>query len=454
MERLKNMGLKKSFVLLSAAGVVVSLLLIGGVFFACAGIITRYPSGGVAITGDGAVRELSYPTEEQKLIVQTVEGIRLLLCVLIPVGCLSLASMLFYRWKLKRPIVVLQTGTARIREHDLDFTIPEVSGDELGQVCAAFETMRAELLQTNQELWRQAEERKRLNAAFSHDLRNPLTVLKGTVKLLRQGTADEQALERMETYVLRLEQYVEAMSSIQRLEQMPVQKKEVSLSLLRNEMEETVRLLAPGIRAEVDCAAQRLPEVYASGERARSDRKSGLQTREIRVTDGWSHGGRAEYTMESILVDHGLFLTVAENLIGNAARYAKSRICVELAVREGEALFAANSEFSSILRRHSLNDLRQACGDGNFEKGKKNILFLVMAVTDDGQGYLPCLLQDGPKPFSGTAEGEAHFGMGLYSSQLLCKKHGGALLLENEKAGGARATAAIRVETEKNLNIF
>ena len=53
--------------------------------------------------------------------------------------------------------------------------------------CAAFETMREELLLTNQELWRQAEERRRLNAAFAHDLRNPVTVLKGTVKQLRQG---------------------------------------------------------------------------------------------------------------------------------------------------------------------------------------------------------------------------------------------------------------------------
>lgn len=65
--------------------------------------------------------------------------------------------------------------------------MPVGSDDELGQLCAAFETMRKELLKSNQELWRQAEERKRLNAVSSHDLRNPITVLKGTVKLLRQA---------------------------------------------------------------------------------------------------------------------------------------------------------------------------------------------------------------------------------------------------------------------------
>ena len=39
--------------------------------------------------------------------------------------------------------------------------------------------MRVALKENNIEMWRQVEERKRLNAAFSHDLRTPLTVLKG-----------------------------------------------------------------------------------------------------------------------------------------------------------------------------------------------------------------------------------------------------------------------------------
>ena len=56
-------------------------------------------------------------------------------------------------------------------------------------------------------------------------------------------------------YTLRIERYVEAMSSIQRLEQMPVQCRPVSLPQLGRELEETARLLAsqglkrPGILA-------------------------------------------------------------------------------------------------------------------------------------------------------------------------------------------------------------
>ncbi len=36
------------------------------------------------------------------------------------------------------------------------------------------------------------EERKRLNAAFSHDLRNPVTVLKGSVKMAKQGIKNKE----------------------------------------------------------------------------------------------------------------------------------------------------------------------------------------------------------------------------------------------------------------------
>ena len=371
---MKNMGLKKSFVLLSALSIVTALFIIGIVFLVCGKITARYPKGGMLITAEGIVEELESPTREQIRVINIVDGIELLSCVLIPVCCLVAASLLFYRYKLKEPIAILQQGTERIRQHDLTFSLPKVSGDELGHVCDAFETMRAELLQTNQELWRQTEERKRLNAAFAHDLRNPLTVLKGTVKLLRQGMADEQAIQRMETYILRLEQYVEVMSNVQRLEQVPVQKKEVQISMLRDELEETARLLSPNMETEVRAGDGGVP----------------------------------------IVLDHGLFLTVAENLISNAARHAKNKmeICINVC-----------------------------------EKGIDHTkTYLSLSVKDDGDGYPVKLIQEGPKPFGKMEEDAEHFGMGLYTSRMLCMKHGGALLLENDINGGASATATFDVE--------
>ena len=364
MERLKHMGLKRSFVLLAVLCLLAALLLTAGVCAVCSCIAGGYPRGGISIAPDGTIIELEQPSAEQERILRLLGGIQIASIAVLPVAGLGLAGVLFYQLKLKGPISVLQMGTERIRVHNLDFTIPEVSGDELGQVCAAFETMRAELLRSNQELWRQAEERKRLNAAFAHDLRNPVTVLKGTVKLLRRGSADEQMLERMDVYTRRIEQYVEAMSSIQRLEQMPVQCRPVSLPQLGRELEETARLLAPALN--LSCS--------------------------------FPQEGQAE-------LDHGLFLTVAENLVTNAARFARSGL--ELTMET----------------------------DGGF---------LTLTAADDGPGFPQELMQTGPKPFGKRDGGAAHFGMGLYSSQLLCRKHGGDLRLNN--CPGATVTASFKFQ--------
>lgn len=355
MERLKNMGLKQSFFVLSVLCMAAALILAFGIYRMCGRISERYPNGGVSISPGGVVTQLEQPTAEQEKILRMLGRIQIVAILVIPVSGLGAAGIIFYYLKLKTPIAVLKDGTERIRMHDLDFSIPEVSKDEMGQICAAFEAMRGELLRTNQELWRQAEERRRLNAAFAHDLRNPVTVLKGTVRQLRRDGRDEQALERMEAYTLRIERYVEAMSSIQKLEQMPVSRKSVSGATMQAELEETARVFV----------LLSNPSVMVS----------------VSVQE-----------MEPVKLDHGIFLTVAENLIGNASRFARTKISICL---------------------------------------EKEVGMLILTVKDDGPGFPTWLVKSGPKPFGKTDESATHFGMGLYGSRVLCMKHGGELKVEN-----------------------
>lgn len=350
-----------NFLLLSLSCLAVAFLLLGAVIFLCRGIENYYPLGGVEILSDGSIVPLPSPTTSQQRILAILNIVQTLSCILFPVGGLIVSVFLFYYLKLKQPISCLQNSIMRIQNNDLDFSLPILSNDEMGQLCAAFEEMRSELLKSNRLLWQQAEERKRLNAAFSHDLRNPITVLKGSVKLLRQGIQDEQTIDRLESYTLRIEQYVEAMSSVQKLEQLSVKPKEIRLSVLQSELQETARLLALSKKVSV--------LVPSNG---------------------------------TVCIDHGLFLTVAENLIGNAARFAEKAISIQITLQ---------------------NDS------------------LVLKVEDDGAGYPLALVQNGPNPFETTSSNSSHFGMGLYSSRILCEKHGGRLILGNQAGGGASATA-------------
>ena len=101
---------------------------------------------------------------------------------------------------------------------------------------------------------------------------------------------------------------------------------------------------------------------------------------------------------------------MAENLIGNAARFARGRleICLQTTCTSDESR-------------------------------------LILTVSDDGAGFPPELLESGPKPFGRKEEDAVHFGMGLYSSQMLCVKHGGGLSLKNRADGGAVVTAVFGI---------
>lgn len=82
----------------------------------------------------------------------------------------------FYKKKLSKPIKLLTNAYHKIEANDLDFTLSYPLNDEMGKLCHAFEKMKDCLSKNNETMFRQFAEQRRLNAAFSHDLRTPLTL--------------------------------------------------------------------------------------------------------------------------------------------------------------------------------------------------------------------------------------------------------------------------------------
>ena len=129
----------------------------------------------------------------------------------------------FYRVHIAHPLDEMAGSAQRIAAKDLDFEVPHVRGRELERLSRTLENMRASLLEANRELWCVAEDRRRLNAAFAHDLRTPVTVLKGTVELAQMRTAQgdvpsEEQLAALAMQVERLERYATAMGGLTKLE--------------------------------------------------------------------------------------------------------------------------------------------------------------------------------------------------------------------------------------------
>ena len=151
---------------------------------------------------------------------------------------LLLAAITFYFWKIRTPFRVLTQATEKIARHDLGFEVADCGQDEFGRLCRSFEEMRQELVKNETELWRAAEERKRLNAAFSHDLKTPLTILQGHTDMLLEDLPDErcsraelvESVRTISRQVTRIHDYVKTMNSIQKLEDYEIQPEQMTPS--------------------------------------------------------------------------------------------------------------------------------------------------------------------------------------------------------------------------------
>lgn len=60
-----------------------------------------------------------------------------------------IAAILFYRWKLKKPLAILQNASQKIADNDWDFQIEYSGQDELAKLCSAFEAMRNSVQQNH-----------------------------------------------------------------------------------------------------------------------------------------------------------------------------------------------------------------------------------------------------------------------------------------------------------------
>jgi Signal transduction histidine kinase len=290
------------------------------------------------------------------------------------VGGIGIATMVYYKRKLRIPIAQLQNGIKRIQENDLDFCIEYNGGDELGQLCGSMEKMRKELRQNNKALWEALEQRKLLNASVAHDLRTPITVLKGYLDYLEDGILQDKLTEdklldtvlSMQGAVTRLEQYAECVRNLEKIESIEIKIQPENVKLLIKEIESNISQL--------------------TGKK------------EILFSDGIS--------FDEVNIDKGVLFRILENLLQNALRYAEKQINISIT---------------------------------------QNDKFLILTVKDDGKGFTETDLKKADTMFYSKDRGKEHFGIGLGICKILCEKHGGRLLITNNKEKGACVIAKLKI---------
>ena len=88
---------------------------------------------------------------------------------------------------ISRKMEPLADAVRRIEERDLDFEVASSRVREIDDVLAAMDDMRASLKDSLEAQWRGEQAQREQIAALAHDLKTPLTVVRGNVDLLLEG---------------------------------------------------------------------------------------------------------------------------------------------------------------------------------------------------------------------------------------------------------------------------
>ena len=111
----------------------------------------------------------------------------------------SLSIGLWIYRSIAAPLVKLKKATQNIKEGNLDFVLEVEGDDEFSELCRDFEEMRKRLKESAEEKVLLDKENKELISNISHDLKTPITAVKGYVEGIMDGVADTP--EKMDRYV-------------------------------------------------------------------------------------------------------------------------------------------------------------------------------------------------------------------------------------------------------------
>ncbi len=117
-----------------------------------------------------------------------ISNLMLLISLVVPVIVICLVLWIYH--SIVTPIHMLQVATQNIKNGNLDFEVEVHNKDEIGELCEDFEEMRIRLKDNAEEKIRSEQQSKELISNISHDLKTPITAIKGYVEGLIDGVAD------------------------------------------------------------------------------------------------------------------------------------------------------------------------------------------------------------------------------------------------------------------------
>jgi len=224
------------------------------------------------------------------------------------------AVFFFYKNKLKTPLQELKDASQMIADNELDFHVSYENKDEMGTLCKEFEMMRSDLADNNRKMWRMIDDEKALRNAIAHDIRSPLSILRGYQEMLlefvsAESIKTEDVIDILQTgmyQIDRIEHFTENMRKISHLEQRELQCSEIELSELAKKIEAEAAMLSK--KESKLCKVERVQE------------------------------------QNIVKVDEELVMEVTDNLLENAVQYAQKSIALQIKKKDGFLIISVEDD--------------------------------------------------------------------------------------------------------------
>ncbi|WP_293735939.1 cell wall metabolism sensor histidine kinase WalK [uncultured Phascolarctobacterium sp.] len=120
------------------------------------------------------------------------EGLRILFVSLLVAAVLGMLLAVLFSWRFTKPLNVMKNVAEHLAERDYSARSNISQQDEIGELARTLDELAGRLQLADEESQKLEKLRREFIANISHELRTPVTVIRGSLEALRDGVVTEQ----------------------------------------------------------------------------------------------------------------------------------------------------------------------------------------------------------------------------------------------------------------------
>lgn len=120
------------------------------------------------------------------------EGLRILFISLLAAAVLGMLLAVLFSWRFTKPLNVMKNVAEHLAERDYSARSNISQQDEIGELARTLDELAGRLQLADEESQKLEKLRREFIANISHELRTPVTVIRGSLEALRDGVVTEQ----------------------------------------------------------------------------------------------------------------------------------------------------------------------------------------------------------------------------------------------------------------------